>query len=78
MTESLSANFTCAGYNIDPINPTFLQIETIGDAYVVAAGVPDSDPYSAVAAAVMAVSMNLSVHTVQMEFLKAPIVCRIG
>ena len=45
---------------------------------MVAAGVPDSDPYSAVAAAVMAVSMNLSVHTVQMEFLKAPIVCRIG
>ena len=54
------------------------QIETIGDAYVVASGVPEPNDHSAMAAAVMAVCMILVVETVELEFLESPVLCRIG
>ena len=54
------------------------KIETIGDAYVVAAGVPDPDANSAQNAVNMAVAMNLAIWSVKLEFMDKPLSCRIG
>ena len=54
------------------------KIETIGDAYVAASGVPDPCEKSSCHAAILAIAMSVSIQTLELDFLIAPMVCRIG